>query len=105
VTPFPKGHVAIATSWSDNRSACALHTRFGEGNWRGPVRFHLDLEDALLRQQIETAKPKPKSSPRKKPKASAKTGAPKKAKSREKTEKARKTPSAAKAKAPKKPNG
>jgi hypothetical protein len=47
VTPFPKGHVAIATSWSDPKSACALHTRFGEGNWRGPVRFHLDLNDAL----------------------------------------------------------
>jgi len=47
VTPFPKGHVAIATSWSDPKSACALHTRFGEGNWRGPVRFHLDLNDAF----------------------------------------------------------
>ena len=47
VTPFPKGHVAIATSWSDPESACALHTRFGTGNWRGPVRFHLDLNDAL----------------------------------------------------------
>jgi hypothetical protein len=47
VTPFPKGHVAIATSWSDPKSACALHTRFGEGNWRGPVRFQLDLNDAL----------------------------------------------------------
>lgn len=45
VTPFPKGHVAIATSWSAPDSACALHTRFGEGNWRGPVRFHLDLEE------------------------------------------------------------
>lgn len=43
VTPFPKGHVAIATSWSDPNSACALHTRFGEGNWRGPVRYHLDI--------------------------------------------------------------
>ncbi len=47
VTPFPKGHVAIATSWSDPKSACALHTRFGTGNWRGPVRFQLDLNDAL----------------------------------------------------------
>ena len=43
VSPFPKGHVAIATSWSDPNSACALHTRFGEGQHRGPVRFHLDL--------------------------------------------------------------
>jgi hypothetical protein len=47
VTPFPKGHVAIATSWSDPKSACALHTRFGDGNWRGPVRFQLDLNDAV----------------------------------------------------------
>jgi len=44
VTPFPKGHVAIATSWSDPGSACALHTRFGKGNWRGPVRYQLDLD-------------------------------------------------------------
>jgi hypothetical protein len=44
VTAFPKGHVAIATSWSDPASACALHTRFGDRNSRGPVRFHLDLE-------------------------------------------------------------
>lgn len=44
VTPFPKGHVAMATSWSDPQSACALHTRFGEGNWRGPIRFQLDLD-------------------------------------------------------------
>lgn len=46
VSPFPKGHVAIATSWSDPRSACALHTRFGEGKVRGPVRFQLDLDAA-----------------------------------------------------------
>jgi hypothetical protein len=44
VTPFPKGHGAIATSWSDPRSTCALHTRFGSG-YRGPVRFQLDLEE------------------------------------------------------------
>jgi len=43
VTPFPKGHGAIATSWSDPESACALHTRFGKG-YRGPVRFQLDLD-------------------------------------------------------------
>jgi hypothetical protein len=47
VTPFPKGHVAIATSWSNPASACALHTRFGDQNYRGPVRFQLDLEDSL----------------------------------------------------------
>jgi hypothetical protein len=46
VTPFPKGHVAIATSWSHPDSACDLAGRFGEGNYRGPVRFHLDLAEA-----------------------------------------------------------
>ncbi len=45
VTPFPKGHVAIATSWSHPDSACALDSIFGKGNYRGPVRFHLDLSD------------------------------------------------------------
>ena len=45
VTGFPKGHVAIATSWSDPSSACALHTRFGEDGQRGPVRFQLDLSE------------------------------------------------------------
>jgi hypothetical protein len=44
VSAFPKGHVAIATSWSDPQSACALHTRFGDRNCRGPVRFQLDLD-------------------------------------------------------------
>ena len=44
VTAFPKGHVAMATSWSDPTSRCALHTRFGENNQRGPVRFQLDLQ-------------------------------------------------------------
>ncbi len=44
VTVFPKGHGAIATSWSDPTSECALHKRFGKQGYRGPVRFHLDLE-------------------------------------------------------------
>jgi hypothetical protein len=43
VTPFPKGHVAIATSWSHPQSSCALDSVFGEGHYSGPVRFHLDL--------------------------------------------------------------
>lgn len=44
-TPFPKGHVAIATSWSHPQSDYALHSRFGADNrFRGPVRFHLDLD-------------------------------------------------------------
>ncbi len=41
-TVFPKGHGAIATSWSLSTSACALHTHFKGG--RGPVRFQLDLD-------------------------------------------------------------
>lgn len=44
ITAFPKGHVAIATSWSDPGSACALHNYFGDKNCRGPVRFHLDTD-------------------------------------------------------------
>ncbi|MCX5851354.1 MAG: metal transporter [Deltaproteobacteria bacterium] len=51
VTPFPKGHVAIATSWSNPASEYALHTRFGEGGkYRGPVRFQLDLEEELKKK-------------------------------------------------------
>jgi hypothetical protein len=44
VTVFPKGHGAIATSWSQPTSKCALHTCFGD-NYRGPVRFQLDLQE------------------------------------------------------------
>jgi hypothetical protein len=46
ITPFPKGHGAIATSWSQPNSDCALDTIFGE-NYRGPVRFQLDLEKEM----------------------------------------------------------
>lgn len=42
VTVFPKGHTSIATTWSVPTSKCALHTRFG--GYRGPVRYHLDLQ-------------------------------------------------------------
>jgi hypothetical protein len=44
VSVFPKGHGAIATSWSLPTSECALHRRFKEG-YRGPVRYQLDLDD------------------------------------------------------------
>ena len=44
VSVFPKGHGAIATSWSRPDSECALHTRFGPEKYRGPVRFQLDLQ-------------------------------------------------------------
>lgn len=47
-TPFPKGHIAIATSWSHPESDYALHTRFGPNKeYRGPVRFQLDLNQSL----------------------------------------------------------
>ena len=47
VTPFPKGHVAIATSWSYPKSAYALYQQYEKENTRGPVRFQLDLQAAL----------------------------------------------------------
>ena len=43
VTGFPKGHGAIATSWSHPESEFALHKRYKDGS-RGPVRFQLDLD-------------------------------------------------------------
>jgi len=42
VAVFPKGHVAIATSWSLPTTECALDRCFLD--YRGPVRFQLDLE-------------------------------------------------------------
>lgn len=51
VTPFPKGHVAIATSWSHPDSSCALDTIFGSGRHRGPVRFQLDLAEQQVKIQ------------------------------------------------------
>jgi hypothetical protein len=43
VTAFPRGHIAIATSWSNPNSACALNKRFGKG-YRGPVLYQLELD-------------------------------------------------------------
>ncbi|HOC61473.1 MAG TPA: hypothetical protein PKN70_16055 [Smithellaceae bacterium] len=43
VTPFPKGHGAIATTWSNPDSEYALHKTYPNG-CRGPVRYQLDLE-------------------------------------------------------------
>lgn len=63
VSAFPKGHVAIATSWSDPGSACALHTRFGPDNHRGPVRFQLDLEIEQSRKTEEDSQDKIENSP------------------------------------------
>lgn len=51
VTPFPKGHVAIATSWSYPESAYALHKRYEKEDTVGPVRFQLDLQSQLDRSK------------------------------------------------------
>jgi hypothetical protein len=60
VTVFPKGHAAIATSWSLPSAEYALHRCFcppvtaaagmdlDDKLHRGPVRFHLDLEEEAL---------------------------------------------------------
>jgi len=48
VTEFPKGHGAIATTWSVSDSEYAIHKRF-ENGMRGPVRFQLDLDDEMRR--------------------------------------------------------
>jgi hypothetical protein len=45
VCMFPKGHVAIATSWSLPTSECSLDSC--SLDWRGPVRYQLDLEKAI----------------------------------------------------------
>ncbi|WP_051284129.1 metal transporter [Desulforegula conservatrix] len=42
VAAFPKGHVAIATSWSHPDSKYALHKKFD--NNKGPVFFQLELD-------------------------------------------------------------
>lgn len=44
ITSFPKGHVAIATSWSDPNSKYALDKQFGRRKGRGPVLFHLERD-------------------------------------------------------------
>ncbi|MEX1298950.1 MAG: metal transporter [Desulfotignum sp.] len=60
VSAFPKGHVAIATSWSHPESDYALDTRFGEKKYRGPVLFQMDLEA----EQDKAAQAKKPSAPR-----------------------------------------
>ena len=74
VAAFPKGHVAIATSWSHPDSTCALHTRFGDENYRGPVRFHMDLNAAIddaVKHQSAPPSPATEKAPIKKPGDSA----------------------------------
>jgi poly(3-hydroxyalkanoate) synthetase len=63
VTIFPKGHVAIATSWSLPATECSLDRCFMD--FRGPVRFQLDLEaeadkiQAAASQKVSKAKIRP----------------------------------------------
>jgi hypothetical protein len=65
VTAFPKGHGAMATSWSVPGSECSLDSRFGD-NYRGPVRFQLDLEQALDKASGKSTKGKSSSKPKNK---------------------------------------
>ena len=62
VSAFPKGHVAIATSWSLPTSACATHTCFGEQNYRGPVCFQMGLDQQIKNSKgtVRREKAKPK---------------------------------------------
>jgi len=68
VSIFPKGHVAIATSWSLPISECSLDKCFL--SYRGPVRFQLDLEAAAEspapapRRRPPAKKPGSKTSPK-----------------------------------------
>ncbi len=102
VTIFPKGHAAIATSWSHPESQCALHTVFGD-NYRGPVRFHLDLEAEEDAKAVPAVKPRAVTVKEKKLPAQAKKTAPATGDSKTGKTKAAsaKKPAAAKSPAPK----
>ena len=56
VAVFPKGHVAIATSWSLPATECSLDRCFLD--YRGPVRFQLDLEAEADKAKAEADKAK-----------------------------------------------
>ena len=58
VTLFPKGHVAMATSWTLPTSECSLNSCFGD-NCRGPVRYQLDLEAAMKTRKPSAPATKP----------------------------------------------
>ncbi|MBF0525406.1 MAG: metal transporter [Deltaproteobacteria bacterium] len=62
VSVFPKGHGAIATSWSDPDTSCSLNKTFG-GNCRGPVVFQLDLERKLDAEAKPAVSPDPEPNP------------------------------------------
>ena len=73
VTMFPRGHVAIATSWTLPTSECSLDKCFL--NYRGPVRYQLDM-DAALEAAVRPAPAKKPVKPAAKPEKSAKPGMP-----------------------------
>jgi hypothetical protein len=73
VTTFPRGHVAIATSWTLPTSECSLDKCFL--NYRGPVRYQLDLDAALEAAARPTPAKKP-GKPVAKPGKSVKPGMP-----------------------------
>ena len=116
VTAFPKGHVAIATSWSSPDSAYALHQRFEKEAGIGPVRFQLDLEEASKRtkktisspptaaKKVESIAPATKKRATKTPPAKAKTVSEEKSKpkAKAKAKKASKAKAVPKAKTPSK---
>jgi hypothetical protein len=52
VAIFPKGHAAMATSWSLPTSECSLDSCFLD--YRGPVRFQLDLEESQKPPAVKT---------------------------------------------------
>jgi hypothetical protein len=70
VSIFPKGHVGIATSWSLPTSECSLDACFLE--FRGPVRYQLDLEAAQKAAQEAPAPAKPAGAKSARPKTSPK---------------------------------
>jgi len=87
VAVFPKGHVAIATSWSLPTTECALDRCFLD--YRGPVRFHLDLE-AEQDRALAAAPPKPAEKAAQAPPVGPKKSAKKAAKARPAAAKKRK---------------
>ena len=60
VTVFPKGHTAMATSWSMPTTECSLDACFSygaqssstrpDGQCRGPVRYQLELDETLSKK-------------------------------------------------------
>ena len=57
ITQFPKGHVAMMTSWTNPKSDFPLHGRWGKNNEvRGPVRLQMDMDEEADKK---AAKPAP----------------------------------------------